>query len=296
MSDDIRNNGEIEYKVYTKVDELKIWADLRIGCAYLPRSNGLSCNIPNRTAAIAEYQRSAPQIKAMCPVASGRITKCYGTYDEGKRCRFYDHTSGKHRPSYGPLELITCAFNENGIPLSGIRPRDVLSHASIKYKASIKYLPKHVPFYGIVFNVGLDTGEINRIGLYDGTTDKPNVIYLKNFREGVVKVPFSQASWSHWAFIDGLYSAEETSEILRPAMENNIYENKKPYTAVVDTGSAQLLNIRHQADYLSSIVGQVESGEEVLVLLDYGDIWAKVSYRDTVGYCVRQYLNQNNKT
>lgn len=296
--DDIRNEGLEQgleltlYKAteYTKVDELKIWAELRVGCAYLPHSRGLSCNTFNRYAAMAEYPWMASQLRSVCPVISGKIKSCSAAYDSASRCKFYDYTIDKYRQSYGALELITCAFSENGIPLSGVRAQDVLLHSLIKYRATIKYLPTHMPFYGIVFNVAIDTGEVTRIGLYDGTTDSPNVIYVKSYRDGVVKEPFTQARWSHWAFVDKIYSAEETVKLLEKAMEDNTLESKGPYTATVITDSKPFLNIRHQADYASSIVGQVANGEEVLVLSDIGDLWSKISYKDTVGYSVRQYL------
>lgn len=292
MADLIKENSPI----FTDAERLIIWANSCVGSPYLPHSVGVACTPTNRYKASVTYPRACKYANSVCPVISRKVSDCHGIYDEVKRCRWYDHNSDSPLPAYGPLELVTQAMSIVGVKIStcGTTVEEFLGDKIIVYRGGIHNLSVNPKIACLVFNVSEETGNVSKIGIYNGADIPESVVYVKSYLSGVIKTDFDRNDWSHFALIDGLYSKDTYDNMLKDIIMAQNRSGEHVYPAKVATiGDGVMLNIRRRPSINSGIISQVPNGSEVQVLSRLDEMWLKVMYGDTIGYSVSKYIISN---
>ena len=284
---------EVSFTTLTNAERFAIWANSCVGSPYLPHSKGVECTPTNRHKLSAEYPKSEKYVKAVCPVISKKIAECHGVYDECKRCKWYNHADHAPILAYGPLELITVALSKVGVIDNSTKAEDFINGDHVIYSGAINYIKNFPNIVCVVFNVSEDTGNIAKIGVYNGKDIPESVVYVKNYLKGVVKTDFEKHEWSHFALIDVLYPLIVYDEMLRKVNIEQEQEINSVYQAKVVSGDNTIsLNIRRRPTVNSGIIAQVNNGDTIHVLKTMDNMWVKVMYGDFVGYAVSKYIEK----
>lgn len=140
---------------------------------------------------------------------------------------------------------------------------------------------------------------------WDGNTGYCSYIYLKNAESTTTDTSTSE-------YTEETSYTETETETIAESDENtditdieNVYSNMNSIADEPETGSSNsnaagayrvktdglLLNLRAECDMESEVLEKIPDNSEVFVI-NAGDEWCNVSWKDTVGYCRTEYLEK----
>ena len=171
----------------TKSEMIKDFALEAVGCAYIYGATGQACTPEYRKARMEQYPQYAEQIRKACPALKGG--SCEGCKYQGRK-------------AYDCAQLTRYAAKAAGLTLpSGASSQ--WKKGDWSEKGAIDTLPVGQACFLYMEKAGSNPMGHTGIYLGDGTA-----VDARGHSYGVVHMPISGRSWTHWAILRGQDGAE----------------------------------------------------------------------------------------